>query len=87
MSELKPCPFCGGEVKLPQVSEVCGTHLEFGCDCGTANVSIQICDLIEPEERRSSEFIDHKYKDKFIIRALKHGTRVWNTRISVNTRK
>lgn len=50
MSELKPCPFCGGEASLVRRKQVCG-HWPHG---GTFYVHCKNC-LITTQPRRNAE--------------------------------
>lgn len=75
--EIKPCPFCGGSPELPSGD---GTQYEMDCDCGHASSSVQICDLMNHEERQGDDFINYRYAEKFIERAKKHCIENWNKR-------
>jgi hypothetical protein len=79
--ELKPCPFCGTDMKLPDPEECSGTFIEFGCEgCGQAQVSLQISDFMTIEERHADNFQDHRYSLKYINRVLREAQAAWNTR-------
>ena len=76
--ELKPCPFCGGEAEMSDI----GTCIEVGCtDCGIVNCSWQICDYLTIEERQEDRFIDHRYDQKNIDKAMVTVIKEWNRRV------
>lgn len=83
--ELKPCPFCGGKPTLPDGD---GTQYQIECDdCGQAMASVQICDLMTPDERHADSFTGYRYAEKFIDRAKHAAIRNWNTRAELSDLK
>lgn len=78
MSDLKPCPFCGETPDLPDGD---GTQYEIECQgCGQAIAGVQICDLMTSEERTAAEFINYRYDDEYVKRAMDQAILNWNTR-------
>lgn len=76
--ELKPCPFCGTQPKLPDGD---GTQYEIWCeDCGGAVAAVQICDLMTLEERAADSFKSYRYGEEFVERAKLEAIDKWNTR-------
>jgi len=76
--ELKPCPFCGDVPELPSGD---GTQYEIECGgCGQAMASVQICDLMTPEERTADSFTDYRYAEQFVERAKQQAITNWNRR-------
>jgi len=81
-TELKPCPFCGGEADL----DLNGTQPEIICsECGIS-YSIQASDHFTYEERHNDSgfsFImepHYCYAEKGLQRAREVLTEYWNTR-------
>lgn len=40
MSELKPCPFCGGEVEI-EIHEDIARRIKYGVECRNADCDVQ----------------------------------------------
>lgn len=78
MEELKSCPFCG---EIPELPNGDGTMYEIECECGRASSGVQICDLMTIEERMDDDFIDYRYEQKYIDRAMAEAIKLWNERI------
>lgn len=77
MSELKPCPFCGA---IPDFPNGDGTQYEITCECGRAQSTAQICDLMTIEERNEPDdwAETFRYKEVYIERAKQYCIEQWN---------
>ena len=76
-SPVLPCPFCQAIPPFPSEE---GTSYDLECNCGKANVCIQISDLMTNEERSGASFKNYRYPQQFIDRAKEHAIQEWNTR-------
>ncbi len=76
--DLKPCPFCGEQ---PELGHGFGTQYNIECECGMANSSVQISDLMTLDERNGGWDPDEmRFQEQFVKRAEAEAIEMWNRR-------
>lgn len=77
MSELKPCPFCGGEA---HVKEYANVHIGNGIYVASYQVG---CDKCKIYFNRNSEFRLVNGQPKFDVNGYDLAVNLWNTRARI----
>ena len=72
-NKLKPCPFCGEEAEIDDS----GSCLDIICCC---SMSIQKCDVLTIEQRKTLNLETYKYSDESEQIVLEYLIEKWNKR-------
>ncbi len=71
LPDLLPCPFCGGDAELSEITEDCDSlfdYIEVRCSKGCCH------------RQYSRVQKDGELRDSHITKIVFHGARIWNTR-------